>query len=291
MLVSEPFNLQLIEKDLLKTPPAISRPIEAPVETQGDLSELSFSFNKDGATYNVSFPKAKHFPRFTLYKTIKVDQFIQNGTTCGPTSVLMALSSLEVKASFAEVCKVVDYNSAIGTNPISIRDGAESFGIRTSLRQNVTPTCLANILDAKGVGIALIEQGSGLHYVVVNGLRESKERGLEVSIVDPNGSKSGWQSWDNFCQGWDSVNWRGFETGLSRCLIVFGKEKIVEDNFSGQAKDYSILHKNLCKLLSLCSSAWSFFDKLFGLIVQLAHSFGQGEVARVRDPAERNPLL
>lgn len=271
-----------------KPVPAISAPLNpgSTASATEDLRLDSISFNQRGMSVSVTFPTLGHSmkeleevryeaPLLTRELPIQIVQ--QEGNSCGPTSMYMVLRALNRSCTIEEVEQETYYSRVIGTSPVHMQSAAAKFGFYSSLCNNISNHALTDLLDKGGYGIALLQKGGGLHYVVIHGYKIMRGQKLELEISDPNGYEYT-ESIESFDEEWKDVRCRGFDTGLNRLLIAVSASPTPKDSFDGNAALLSKIHATLNEIPTFFQTLGNLFATFFEGVSKFLLSMGGGLV-------------
>lgn len=180
-------------------------------------------------------------PSIVKVKKLPLTLAIQEGNTCGPTSLYMCLRALGVACTQADIEDKVLCSSVIGTSPVHIKSAVSNYGLNAAVRNNATTQTIKNIIDSGGYAIALIQKPGGLHYIVIHGYQTTSDHNTEFLIADPNGAQF-CQSDKQFSEEWSDLHLRGVDLGFNRLVIAVTKEPIFSDSFYGKPATLSAIH-------------------------------------------------
>jgi ABC-type bacteriocin/lantibiotic exporter with double-glycine peptidase domain len=186
----------------------------------------------------------------------------QEGNTCGPTSLTMVLLKLGVKSyTTADGIRDTFCSEQFGTSPVDIKNAAIRHGFEAIIRNNSTDECLKHVIREGGYAIVILDKGEGLHYAVVNGFRVSREGDTQYLVSDPNG----WQKYipaKTLHKEWDQPLLKGRDLGMSNCMIVISKEKIIDEQFGGLIETLSKLHSTVNVLQEVATTFLTFLANM-----------------------------
>lgn len=194
-------------------------------------------------------------------KKLPITLTIQEGNTCGPTSLYMCLRALGVSCTQSEVEKRVLCSPLIGTSPVHIKSAVSEYGLHAAIRNNATTQTIKNIIDSGGYAIALLQKPGGLHYVVINGYQTNADHKTEYLIADPNGTIVN-MSDDQFSGEWSNLHLRGIDLGFNHLVIAVTKEPIFSDSLQGKPATLSILHGLINQFTNLLGELFQIFSTL-----------------------------
>lgn len=232
---------------LVKTPPAVSTPV--PAEVSAYMQDLSTTFFKSGMRYTITFGRESELAMMTKAAApIVPDKEVKIGVgkqttqpNCGPETLAMALQGYDLQVSANDIEEMSNFTS-LGTSPNSLRDVAKQYGFNSVILNNSNFSEVSSILDKGGICIALVESGTALHYVAINGYKRDANGNNRYFIADPSGYRY-CVSEAEFGKTWKDVQFRGFDTGFSCGVIAISKDSnLPQERFDGKAFVLSKAH-------------------------------------------------